>query len=158
MPLPPLTVIGAPNGLLLLEIVADPAGEDALEALAQAVREMETAEQGVGGSGDDAEYLLGAEEGEDAHRPARPNRRAAGMLLEAEASENSDEGAAEDGAAAAAWRAALHGMTGEPGAGREERVESRMGGSSWGSIGWQPDLGNSGLDLSRDWRQRVQVR
>jgi hypothetical protein len=155
VPLPPLTVIGAPNGLLLLEIVSDPAGEDALEALAQAVGQMDTEVQGNRDL-PDTDDLFGLQEGEDAKHVKQRGHRVSGRLGEGEASDNSNEGTTWDGTAAAAWREALHELTEEPQGVPDEHPDSRTG-ASWGSMGWRPSLGNSGLDLGRDWRQRVQV-
>lgn len=160
LPPPPLLVVGAPSGLLLLEVVSDPWGEEAADALDAAASKIAADEAAARANSPD--LSLGSElgsgigvqqsESDRAEAQAAARRRRANLVSPSRYA----DAAFGDAPAAQAWRAVAAADEGSNEA--APAVDTAGAGAVWGSAGWQPAPGSVGLDMARDWRQRVQAR
>jgi hypothetical protein len=152
----PLTVVAQQGALLLLEIISDPMLHTA-EAMLQG------AAQRAAASNKEAQAEAAQVWTDDVN--AHAASAAAGVQPDGDAAMAQDDSSDDD---VSARRRRIFGQLGAdampasaPGADQQPWEDTGVPGAVTGtarlSMGWQPAPGGAGLDLGRDWRQRVQV-
>ena len=131
-PPPPLVVIGVQGGLLLLEIVSDPQLSEADSTLRSAAERAQAADAAD-------------------HMDAAPTDGGIGLA-------EADGDATEEDTMARRRRVIAGVGASDAAEGQGDKGDAGAAGTGWVSAGWRAVPGGAGLDLGRDWQQRVQVR